>query len=106
MAPRPRVSPTTAVVGLLIAFCAVLLAKWLAVAALAALALYGLLRWTFGRRRPAGPPTPAAAPEIVTAPSTAEDCSWCGLTGGHRDALGHRIRPRNVHVPGERTLRA
>ncbi|WP_433783479.1 hypothetical protein ACQPX6_25695 [Actinomycetospora sp. CA-101289] len=35
---------TTAVVGLLIAFCAVLLAKWLAVVALAALLLAAVLR--------------------------------------------------------------
>jgi hypothetical protein len=66
---------TTAVVGLLIAFCAVLLAKWLAVVALAALLLAVVLRLALrrgmaafrGRRAPAAEIADPAMPVTDTA---------------------------------------
>ncbi|MDD7940847.1 hypothetical protein PHK61_20705 [Actinomycetospora lutea] len=64
---------TTTIVGLLIAFCALLLAKWLAVVAIAAVVLLALLRFVLLRlvravraRREAR--TPAAA--LEASPST------------------------------------
>ena len=69
---------TTAVVGLLIAFCAVLLAKWLAVVALAALLLAVVLRLALrrgvaafrGRRAPAADVADPADPLLpVTDPA-------------------------------------
>ncbi|MDD7931089.1 hypothetical protein [Actinomycetospora straminea] len=106
---------TTMVVGLLIALCALLLAKWLAVVALAALVLLAVLRlalrrvWRGVRARRAGPADPAAP----TAPATGErlaavpapvtripgpTCSWCGLVGGHHDLRGRPVRPRHAHA--------
>ncbi|MDF2978763.1 MAG: hypothetical protein K0S40_3491 [Actinomycetospora sp.] len=66
---------TTAVVGLLIAFCAVLLAKWLAVVALAALLLAVVLRLALrrgmaafrGRRAPDAETADPAMPVTDTA---------------------------------------
>ncbi|HSK57980.1 MAG TPA: hypothetical protein VK935_02895, partial [Actinomycetospora sp.] len=71
---------TTAIVGLLIAFCAVLLAKWLAVVALAALLLAVVLRVALrrvvrafrGHRAPAADLADAAGP-VVPLTGTAVD---------------------------------
>lgn len=101
---------TTAIVGLLIAFCAVLLAKWLAVVALAGLLLVVVLRFALlrvvrsvrGRRAPAGLAVvapdrgPVTGPQRVVVPMP--DCSWCGLVGGHRDLRGQPVRPRHAHA--------
>lgn len=101
---------TTAIVGLLIAFCAVLLAKWLAVVALAGLLLVVVLRFAFrraarsvrARRAPAlasveqPVPGPVTGPHKVVVPMP--DCSWCGLVGGHRDFHGEPVRPRHAHA--------
>lgn len=105
---------TTTVVGLLIAFCALLLFKWLALVGLAALVLVGVLRLMLRRvlraRRaareavaPAAPgpgPVPATADgaAVVVAMGPAPDCSWCGLLGGHRDLRGRPVRPRHAHA--------
>ncbi|MDD7966749.1 hypothetical protein [Actinomycetospora lemnae] len=106
---------TTMVVGLLIAFCAVLLAKWLAVVALAALLLLVVLRLALRRvrrgvrARRAGAdepavvalPTVAERPAAVPAPVTrvpGPTCSWCGLVGGHHDLRGRPVRPRHAHA--------
>lgn len=107
---------TTAIVGLLIAFCALLLFKWLAVVALVALVLIGVLRFTLRRvvraRRaarttdPSGIPvtpvsSPASGPAAAAPTGTGLDCSWCGLHGGHRDLRGRAVRPRHAHaLPG------
>ena len=116
---------TTTIVVLLIAFCAVLLAKWLAVVALAGLLLVAVLRFALRRlvrsvraRRlradaptevPAGRPFaswtdtadqpvpgPVTGPHRVVVPMP--DCSWCGLVGGHRDFHGRPVRPRHAHA--------
>ena len=98
---------TTAIVGLLIAFCALLLFKWLALVALVALVLVGALRFAVGRlvrairarRAPQDETAPATAtPAAVLAMTTAPDCSWCGLHGGHRDLRGRTVRPRHAHA--------
>jgi hypothetical protein len=106
---------TTAIVGLLIAFCALLLFKWLALVALAAVVLVAVLRFALrravhavrGRRSAdADPGTVGATPAVPSAPATAPvlplvpapDCSWCGLLGGHRDLRGHPVRPRHAHA--------
>lgn len=98
---------TTAVVGLLIAFCALLLFKWLALVALAALVLVAVLRFALRRgiravrARRSGrsdEAAPAAVPAAVVAMTTAPDCSWCGLVGGHRDLRGRAVRPRHAHA--------
>jgi hypothetical protein len=116
---------TTAVVGLLIAFCALLLAKWLALVALAALLLAAVVRFAVRRvvravraRRapavaadPAAPVTDGAVDRAVRAaldraahrratvvPVTGAVCSWCGLVGGHRDRDGRTVRPRHAHA--------
>jgi hypothetical protein len=82
-------------VGIVIALCAVLLLKWLAVVALVVGGLVLLARWLWRRHRPLAP-GPAAV--TVPAPRSAEpDCSWCGLAGGHHDGLGRPLRPRYVH---------
>lgn len=101
---RAPLAPASIVVGLLIALCALLLLKWLAVVALAALALGALVWWA--RRDPTRPaplapsPEPAWEPEpapVAPRVATDDDCSWCGLPGGHRDLYGHLVRPRHVH---------
>jgi hypothetical protein len=84
-------------VGIVIALCAVLLLKWLAVVALVVGGLVVLARWLWRRHRPlaAGP-----APALVTVPaprSGEPDCSWCGLAGGHHDGFGRPVRPRHFH---------
>lgn len=112
-ATRPAIAPTTLVVGLLIAFCALLLLKWLAVVALVALGLAALVWWA--RRDPTAPrrPSPRRAiaaghdgsgfrgpvepPRVFPAGSGVDDCTWCGLPGGHRDLKGRPTRPRHVH---------
>ena len=42
---------------------------------------------------PEADPVPAPRP----APSP-DDCTWCGLAGGHRDVRGRLLRPRYVHT--------
>ncbi|WP_285657246.1 hypothetical protein [Actinomycetospora sp. NBRC 106375] len=105
MEPDPRV--TTAVVGLLIAFCAVLLFKWLALVAVAAVVVIGVLRFAVRRllrairaRRTAGEGAPAAAadPAPVVVLASGPPCSWCGLVGGHHDLHGRPVRPRHAHA--------
>ena len=85
--------------GIVIALCAVLLLKWLAVVALIAFGVTVLARWLWRRRyRP-------ITLDVGTAPAVAvpaarpegEDCSWCGLEGGHRDLRGRPVRPRFAH---------
>jgi hypothetical protein len=87
---RPlRVPVPSAPVGIVIALCAVLLLKWLAVVALVVGGLVMLARWLWRRHRPLGP---------VPAPRSPEpDCSWCGLAGGHLDVRGRPVRPRHFH---------
>ena len=81
--------------GIVIALCAVLLLKWLAVVALVVGGLVVLARWSWRRHRPL-PPEPTAV--TVAAPRRAEpDCTWCGLAGGHRDGSGRPVRPRHAH---------
>jgi hypothetical protein len=96
-----RVPVPSAPVGIVIALCAVLLLKWLAVVALVGGGLVVLARWLWRRHRPLGP-----EPAVVTAPaprSSEPDCSWCGLAGGHHDGYGRALRPRHVHgVPSAR----
>ena len=99
-AARPQLP--TAVVGVVIALCALLLVKWLAVIGLVALGLVVLARVMWLRRyRPLSTlgsvpvfPLPRIALEPVP---SADDCSWCGLRGGHRDPSGQLLRPRLVH---------
>jgi hypothetical protein len=82
-------------VGIVIALCAVLLLKWLAVVALVVGGLVVLARWFWRRHRPLAP-EPAAV--TLPAPRYGEpDCTWCGLAGGHHDGLGRPLRPRHVH---------
>lgn len=100
---------TTAVVGLLIAFCAVLLFKWLALVAVAALVVIGVLRFAVLRlvravraRRGDADPAPDPAPAVEATPvvvmASGPPCSWCGLVGGHHDSLGRPVRPRHAHA--------
>ncbi|MEJ2888054.1 hypothetical protein [Actinomycetospora aeridis] len=117
---------TTAVVGLLIAFCAVLLAKWLAVVALAALVLLAVLRFALrrtvrafrARRARVSAPVPEVAAPVAArrdgstrrgstrrgsagasaSLSSGRTCSWCGLAGGHHDLHGQPMRPRHAHA--------
>lgn len=92
-------APSTVLAGLVVAFCAVLMAKWLAIAALGALALYLVVHRLVVRGR-GGPLLPAAflAEDRGLLGPGADDCSWCGLAGGHRDPLGRPLRPRLAHV--------
>jgi hypothetical protein len=94
--------------------CAVLLLKWLAVVALVAGGLVVLARWLWRRRyrplalelEPAVPREPD--PGLVRLPGpppTDPDCSWCGLAGGHHDALGRTLRPRYAHQAREQRVR-
>jgi hypothetical protein len=103
-------------VGIVIALCAVLLLKWLAVVALIAWGVTVLARWLWRRhRRPltlddetAAAPDhgldvllPAPRPDAAGNPAAGpdgEDCSWCGLGGGHRDLRGRPVRPRLAHA--------
>ncbi len=98
----------SALVGTVIALCAVLLLKWLAVVALVAGGLVVLARWAWRRRyrplaldlEPATPREPEAGLERLPAlrsGDTRPDCSWCGLAGGHHDLLGRPVRPRHAH---------
>jgi Zn-dependent protease with chaperone function len=97
---------TTAIVGLVVAFCALLLVKWLALVALAALVLVGALRFAVrrtvravrARRAARADGAPDAVPAAVIAMTAAPDCSWCGLHGGHRDLHGRPVRPRHAHA--------
>jgi hypothetical protein len=105
VSPRPlRVPVPSAPVGIVIALCAVLLLKWLAVLALIVGALVVLVRWSWRHRRPFAP-----EPELLTVPgprSAEPDCTWCGLAGGHHDGAGRPVRPRFVHhvaAPRERS---
>ena len=82
-----RVPVPSAPVGIVIALCAVLLLKWLAVVALIVGGLVVLTRWLWRRHRPLVPPPRSGEP----------DCSWCGLAGGHRDWSGRPVRPRHAH---------
>jgi hypothetical protein len=87
-------------VGIVIALCAVLLLKWLAVVALVVGGLVLLVRWLWRRHGPAREHVAVTVP----APRGGEpDCTWCGLAGGHRDVLGRPVRPRHAHeVPPAR----
>jgi hypothetical protein len=100
-------------VGIVIALCAVLLLKWLAVVALIACGATVLARWLWRRRyRPLTLDVETApavvgdhgldlvlpAPRPDAAGSDGEDCSWCGLEGGHRDLRGRPVRPRLAHA--------
>ncbi|MEJ2862335.1 hypothetical protein [Actinomycetospora flava] len=109
---------TTMIVGLLIAFCAVLLAKWLAVVAIAAFVLLAVLRFALrrvvraARARRAARAASAVAPPAATGPVSrtasaapavssalpGRACSWCGLAGGHHDLHGRPVRPRHAHA--------
>ncbi len=96
--PIRTLTPSTVAAYLVAAFCALLLAKWLAVAALAAFALFVGVRWLAmrllrARRGPAGEDDDAAGAAL----DHADDCTWCGLAGGHRDPLGRPLRPRHAH---------
>ncbi|WP_018334229.1 hypothetical protein [Actinomycetospora chiangmaiensis] len=110
---RVRVPVPGAVVGVVIALCAVLLLKWLAIVALVGWGLTLFVREAWRRHRGSAPPVldagldlllPAPRAEAVTAgPAVSavpsEDCTWCGLVGGHRDLRGRLVRPRHAHVP-------
>jgi hypothetical protein len=102
-------------VGIVIALCAVLLLKWLAVVALVAWGATLLGRGLWRRRyRPLmlelepAPTIPdhgldllLPAPRPVSSASGGahgEDCSWCGLAGGHQDLRGRPVRPRHAHA--------
>jgi hypothetical protein len=91
-------------VGIVIALCAVLLLKWLAVVALIVGGLVVLARWLWRRHRPLAPAAVDHAFLTAPAPRSGEpDCSWCGLAGGHRDWSGRPVRPRHAHsVPTAR----
>jgi len=103
----------SAVVGLVIALCALLLLKWLAVVALVVVSAALLGRWVWRRHRAPEPTrgrgddpgadVPVADPVLprrrVEAPrAPADDCSWCGLSGGHWAPDGARLRPRHAHT--------
>jgi hypothetical protein len=86
-------------VGIVIALCAVLLLKWLAVVALIAWGVTVLARWLWRRRyRPITLDVGAAPDVVLPAEPEGEDCSWCGLAGGHRDIRGRPVRPRFAHA--------
>lgn len=108
----------SALAGIVIALCAVLLLKWLAVVALVGWGVTVLARWLWRRRyrrlaldveaAPRVAPhhghqmvLPAPGPDAVGNPA-GEDCSWCGLEGGHRDLRGRPIRPRYAHAGAPR----
>jgi hypothetical protein len=93
-----RVPVPSAVVGIVIALCAVLLLKWLSVVALCAWALTVLVRGLWRRHR-AGRAR-AAVVDVEPAPDAEPDCSWCGLPGGHHDLRGRPVRPRHAHQRG------
>lgn len=100
-----RVPVPSAVAGTVIALCAVLLLKWLAVVALIACGLALMVRWLWRRRHPATSGSTAAVPDdagialLLPAPREGgDDCSWCGLSGGHRDVRGRLVRPRHAHA--------
>ncbi len=102
--------------AVVIALCAVLLLKWLAVVALIAWGATLVARWLWRRRyRPLTlelEPAPTVpdlgldlllpAPRPVSAgpvqDGQGEDCSWCGLAGGHLDLRGRPVRPRHAHA--------
>lgn len=107
---RVRVPVPGAVVGVVIALCAVLLLKWLAIVALVGWGLTLLVRWAWRRHRGAPvAPLDAGLDLLLPAPreepaprAESEDCTWCGLVGGHRDLRGRLVRPRHAHVPSAR----
>lgn len=88
----------------MIALCAVLLLKWLAVVALIACGLALTVRWVWRRHHPGASrfrqgPDDAGLDLLLPAPREAgDDCSWCGLRGGHRDVRGRLVRPRHAHA--------
>ncbi len=94
--------------GTVIALCAVLLLKWLAVVALVVTGLVVLARGLWRRRyrplalemEPAAPRAPEPGLVPVPRPAADPDCSWCGLAGGHHDLLGRPVRPRHAHDVG------
>ena len=129
-----RTAPASWVIAVVVAFCAVLLLKWLALVAVAAVVLFVFVRWARGgwdgdgaAVDPAaeqvgdgqvgvgqvgdGRPAPARSHRLpytvddvevpTPRPSAHDDCTWCGLRGGHRDDRGRLVRPRHAHaVPG------
>lgn len=110
MTPDPVRAPWRlpgVVSALVVALCALLLLKWLAVAGLVALAVALLVRWMWRGgfhavrfeevAEQAEQGAPAPAPTMRREPSL-DDCSWCGHPGGHRDVAGRLVRPRHVHA--------
>jgi hypothetical protein len=102
---RVRVPVPGAVVGVVIALCAVLLLKWLAIVALVGWGAALLVRWAWRRHRgEAAPVLDAGLDVLLPAPRAEapvlpdEDCTWCGLVGGHRDLRGRLVRPRHAHA--------
>ena len=91
---RARVPVPGAVVGVVIALCAILLLKWLAIVALVGWGLTLFVREAWRRHRGTAPPAldagldlllPEPRAEAVAVPAApSEDCTWCGLAGGHR----------------------
>ncbi|MEJ2868928.1 hypothetical protein WCD74_14240 [Actinomycetospora sp. OC33-EN08] len=105
---RARIPVPGGVIGVVIALCAVLLLKWLAIVALVVCGLTLLARWGWRRRRAGAGPvvgTPGLTGDVglellvpVPRPAPVDDCTWCGLAGGHRDLRGRPVRPRHAHV--------
>ncbi|MCD2192346.1 hypothetical protein LQ327_02905 [Actinomycetospora endophytica] len=100
MSPRPRRLPVpSALVGIVIALCAVLLLKWLAVVALVGWGVTVLARWLWTHRHQRVTVDVEPAPASGRSPeAVGTDCSWCGLAGGHRDLRGRPVRPRLAHA--------
>ena len=117
VSPRPlRVPVPSALVAVVIALCAVLLLKWLAVVALIGWGVTILARGLWRRRYrplaleldPASPRDPdhgldLLLPDARPDGSEGEDCSWCGLAGGHQDLRGRPVRPRHAHAAARGT---
>ncbi|MDL5155709.1 hypothetical protein [Actinomycetospora termitidis] len=104
---RARIPVPGGVIGVVIALCAVLLLKWLAIVALVVCGLTLLARWAWRRHRgsvagiaPATTSADAGLDLVLPAPRphAADDCTWCGLVGGHRDLRGRPVRPRHAHA--------
>jgi hypothetical protein len=96
--PAGALTTSTVAAALVAAFCALLLAKWLALAALVALAIFlGLRRLVVGVRRNRRGPADEDDQTDVAGDLPGEDCTWCGLAGGHHDSLGRPVRPRHAH---------
>jgi len=88
---------TTAVVGLLIAFCALLLAKWLAVVALAALLLAVVTR--FALRRVVRGIRARRAPAVAAPAASPADTTPDRAVGATLDRLADRLADRPAGRP-------